>query len=153
VLVAVLGAGRMPLAAQSAAGAPDTLAHLAFVNATVIDGTGAAPLPKQTILVSRGVIEEIFETGSRKLPADVRVVDVAGKFVIPGLIDSHVHVATDPTGGDANAPELLRLGLLGGVTSVRDMAGDAIVLRELATRSKPGRKHQRPAERPATFRG
>ncbi len=136
LLFAVFGAALNAAAAQSAPGTPDTLAHIAFVNATVIDGAGAAPVAKQTILVSRGVIEEIFKTGSRKLPADVHVVDVAGKFVIPGFIDSHVHVATDPTGGDANAPELLRLALLGGLTSVRDMAGDAIVLRELAMRSK-----------------
>lgn len=131
-LVALAGAPRT-VAAQASA---DTLAHIAFTNATVIDGTGAAPAAKQTILVNRGVIEEVFETGSRKLPADVRVVDVAGKFVIPGLIDSHVHVATDPAGQDAHAPAMLRLALLGGVTSVRDMAGDAIVLRELATQSK-----------------
>ena len=134
-LAAVAGLAFAPTLAVAQA-AVDTLAHIAFTNATVIDGTGAAALAKQTIVVNRGVIEEIFETGSRKLPADVRVIDVAGKFVIPGLIDSHVHVATDPTGGDANAPAMLRLALLGGLTSVRDMAGDAIVLRELATQSK-----------------
>lgn len=120
-----------------AQGAPDTLAHTAFTNATVIDGTGAAPRPKQTILVNRGVIEDVFETGSRALPRGVRVVDLAGKFVIPGLIDSHVHNATDPSGGDAHAAETLGRALLGGLTSVRDMAGDAIALKELAALSRP----------------
>ena len=119
-----------------AQGTADTLAHIAFTNATLIDGTGAAPAARQTILVNRGVIEEVFESGSRALPAGVRVVDLTGKYVIPGLIDAHVHVATDPSGQDANAAATLRLALLGGLTSVRDMAGDAIALRELATASR-----------------
>jgi imidazolonepropionase-like amidohydrolase len=123
--------------AHRAAGqTPDTLARIAFTNATVIDGTGAPPAVKQTILVNRGTIEEVFETGSRALPAGVRMVDLTGKFVIPGLIDAHVHVATDPAGQDANAAATLHLALLGGLTSVRDMAGDAIVLKELAARSR-----------------
>ena len=131
--VAVLG---MPPNAASAQGSADTLAHIAFTNATVIDGSGTGPVAKQTILVNRGVIEEVFETGSHPLPAGVRVVDLTGKFVIPGLIDAHVHVATDPAGQDANAAATLRLALLGGLTSVRDMAGDAIALKELAALSR-----------------
>jgi imidazolonepropionase-like amidohydrolase len=126
----------MPPNAASAQGSADTLAHIAFTNATVIDGSGTGPVAKQTILVNRGVIEEVFETGSHPLPAGVRVVDLTGKFVIPGLIDAHVHVATDPAGQDANAAATLRLALLGGLTSVRDMAGDAIALKELAALSR-----------------
>ena len=126
-------AGELP--AQAAA---DSLPRVAFVNATLIDGTGSAPRAKQTILVSRGVIEEIFETGSQKLPPGIRTVDLTGKFVIPGLIDAHVHVATDPTGQDSSAGTTLHRALLGGLTSVRDMAGDAIALRELANWSRRG---------------
>jgi imidazolonepropionase-like amidohydrolase len=54
------------------------------------------------------------------------------------LIDAHVHVATDPAGQDANAAATLKLALLGGLTSVRDMAGDAIALRELTLLSRRG---------------
>ena len=115
---------------------PDTLARIAFTNLTLIDGTGAPSAPARTILVDRGLIEDVFETGSRALPTGVRVVDLAGKFAIPGLIDAHVHVATDPSGQDSNAAENLRLALLGGLTAVRDMAGDAIALKELAVRSR-----------------
>ena len=84
----------------------------------------------------RGVIEDVFETGSQTLPGGVRTVDLAGKFVIPGLIDAHVHTATDPEGPDKNAATALGLALLGGITSVRDMAGDAIALRDLALASR-----------------
>jgi imidazolonepropionase-like amidohydrolase len=131
IVLAAACSGRTPAQA-----APDTLAHIAFTNATLIDGTGAPPAVRQTILVNRGVIEDVFEAGSRSLPAGARVVDLTGKFVIPGLIDAHVHVATDPSGPDADAAATLRLALLGGLTSVRDMAGDAIALRELATASR-----------------
>jgi imidazolonepropionase-like amidohydrolase len=128
-----LAAARGEASAQAVS---DTLAHIAFINSTLIDGTGGAPLAKQTILVNRGLIEDVFETGSRTLPAGARTVDLTGKFVIPGLIDSHVHNATDPTGQDAHAVETLGRALLGGVTSVRDMAGDAIALRDLAVLSR-----------------
>jgi imidazolonepropionase-like amidohydrolase len=109
---------------------------VAYVNATVIDGTGSAPAAKRTILVDHGTIAGFFANGSQKLPRGTRTVDLAGKFVIPGLIDSHVHVATDPAGHDANAAATLGRALLGGLTAVRDMAGDDIVLKELATESR-----------------
>lgn len=137
IVAALIACGALAgtLAAQAAA---DSLPSVAFVNATLIDGTGSAPRAKQTILVNRGVIEEVFATGSRKLPAGLRTVNLAGKFVIPGLIDAHVHVATDPAGQDSAAGTTLRRALLGGLTSVRDMAGDAIALRELANWSRRG---------------
>jgi imidazolonepropionase-like amidohydrolase len=104
---------------------------LVITHATLIDGTGAQPRPGTTIIIRDGRIADIFLDGTKKLPA-YRVVDLANRFVTPGFIDAHVHVATDPTGRDANASDQLRGALFGGVTSVRDMAGDAIVLRELA---------------------
>jgi dihydroorotase-like cyclic amidohydrolase len=52
-----------------------------------------------------------------------------GKFVVPGLIDAHVHFATDPTEERRdNAEKCLKEMLLTGITSVRDMAGDARAL-------------------------
>jgi imidazolonepropionase-like amidohydrolase len=137
ILAAIFTAGlaALPRVAPAQAGARAPI-RTAFTNATVIDGTGAAPVVNRTIVVNHGVIEDIYETGSRKLPARTRVVDLAGKFVIPGLIDSHVHNATDPARQDAHAAETLARALLGGLTSVRDMAGDAIALKKLAALSR-----------------
>ena len=84
------------------------------------------------------MIAGVFPDGSQKLPRGIHTVDLTGKFVIPGLIDAHVHNATDPARQDAHAAETLpRARSLGGLTSVRDMGvGDAIVLKALATPSR-----------------
>jgi imidazolonepropionase-like amidohydrolase len=104
----------------------------ALTELTIIDGSGAPPAQGQTIVVSNGVIAGIFADGRGRIPRDASVRSLKGKFAIPGLIDAHVHVATDPTGRDANAREQLRAALQGGVTAVRDMAGDAVALAALA---------------------
>jgi imidazolonepropionase-like amidohydrolase len=57
-------------------------------------------------------------------------VDVHGLYAIPGLIDTHVHIATSPNRRYAEA--LLRRDVYGGVTAVRDMAGDARLLADLS---------------------
>ncbi len=62
----------------------------ALINVTLIDGNGGKPKPNQTLIVSEGRISEIFAAGSKEIPADAKVVDLSGKFVMPGLIDSHV---------------------------------------------------------------
>jgi imidazolonepropionase-like amidohydrolase len=108
----------------------------AFDHVTLIDGTGAQPRPNMTVVVSDGLIVDLFTSGQKALPTGARVFDLRGKYMIPGLIDAHVHVATDPAGRDANSPERLRSALNGGVTSVRDMAGDAVVLRTLSSAAR-----------------
>ncbi len=54
---------------------------------------------------------------------------LSGRYVIPGLIDSHVHVATPPN--NARAKAILRRDLFGGVTAIRDMADDLRPVGEL----------------------
>jgi hypothetical protein len=96
---------------------------IALTGVTVIDGTGAPARPGMTIVIEGERIAAVFPTGSQALPVGVRTLDVAGSYVIPGLIDSHVHLATfDRPDNVVNA--ILRYALLGGVTSVRDMGGN-----------------------------
>jgi imidazolonepropionase-like amidohydrolase len=106
----------------------------ALTNVAVIDGTGAAARSGMTVVVRDGRIAGLFPTGSRPLPAGVATTDLSGRFLIPGLIDSHVHLATDPSGVDRRqaVEERLRHALRGGITAVRDMAGDARTLADLA---------------------
>ena len=112
----------------------DTSITTALVGATLIDGTGALPRLGTTVLIKGQRIEAIFPTNSLVLDADIRTIDLAGRYLIPGLIDTHAHVATDPAGEDTRERTERRLcnALLGGVTTIRDMAGDVRVLGALA---------------------
>ncbi|MEL6870530.1 MAG: amidohydrolase family protein [Pseudomonadota bacterium] len=119
--------------AVSSAVASDSIPRsslIALQNVTVIDGNGNPPVTKRTILIEGDRIKAIFRAGSRALPKLTTRVDLQGMYVLPGLIDAHVHLATDPEHGDSLSQVLPRLGqyLRGGVTAVRDMGGDARVL-------------------------
>lgn len=104
---------------------------LALVHATVIDGTGAPPRPGMTVLVRGSRIAAVAPDGARPLPPGARVVDLRGRYLIPGLIDAHVHMGTIPRPPEV-ARGVLRAALLGGVTSVRDMGGSLDVVGPLA---------------------
>src|SRR5262245_32970826 len=99
-----------------------------YTGATLIDGTGAPPRPNQDILVRGERIVAIAAHGA-SAAGDAKRVDLSGRFVIPGLIDSHVHLATPPDRAQAEA--ILRRDLYGGVTAVRDMADDLRAVAEL----------------------
>jgi len=91
---------------------------------TLIDGTGASALSGTRILIEDGRIQEIGQRGDLSIPAGARVIEAAGKYIIPGLIDSHVHY---------DMPWLHRLYLANGVTTVRDLGGSIerlVTLRE-----------------------
>ncbi|MBY5993990.1 amidohydrolase family protein [Ferrimonas balearica] len=124
----------LALLAATLCGAAWSAPHTALTGVTVIDGRGNPPKPNQTLLLEEDRIAAIYPTGSRPLPDGVTVVALTGKHVIPGLIDSHVHLATAPDQGEDVADNVVNLRHLlhGGVTAVRDMGGDARVLGYLA---------------------
>jgi imidazolonepropionase-like amidohydrolase len=76
------------LAVSMPAGAETTV----LKNVTVIDGTGAAAKPNSAIVMTDGKIAYVGPVAGLKTPAGAKVQDLAGKFVMPGIIDSHVHV-------------------------------------------------------------
>jgi imidazolonepropionase-like amidohydrolase len=118
---------------------PLLLMHLAAVaaaqtlvlnDANLIDGSGAVAKPHMRIVIRSERIESVAPA-TDPMPAGAVLWNLHGMTVIPGLIDAHVHLTTG-AGDAAQIDQTLRFGLLGGVTSVRDMAGDNIVLAELA---------------------
>ena len=67
---------------------------LVLTGATLIDGTGAAPVPDAAVVIDG---ERIIAAGPRRglaWPADAQVMDVAGRTLLPGLIDAHDHLAS-----------------------------------------------------------
>ena len=124
------------LIADATAQAQDSpeVSRVALTGGHVADGTGSGLLVDQTILIEDSVIVSVFATGSEPIPDDADVIDIAGLYVIPGLIDTHVHLATEPEAEDTPERTRARLeaALYGGVTSVRDMAGDVRVLAGLS---------------------
>jgi imidazolonepropionase-like amidohydrolase len=111
----------------------DSASRVVLVGVTVFDGTGQQARPNQSVVIQGERIAAIFSTGSQALPAGATIYNLTGRYLIPGLIDTHVHVATDPSGEDSRVrtERRLRRALLGGVTAVRDMAGDARALASL----------------------
>ncbi len=107
------------LPARLAAQQPDDSRQtsLAFIHVTVIDMTGAPPRPDMTVLIEGGRITSLGRTGRVRVPRGARVVDAAGKYLIPGLWDMHVHIT--------ETERSLPMFVANGVTGVRNTGGVA----------------------------
>ena len=94
---------------------------VALTRVTVIDGTGAAPKPDQTVIIANGRIQSVGPAASVTVPQGARVVDGTGHTVIPGMVGMHDHTFYTTAAGrraqlNTSAP---RLYLASGVTSIR----------------------------------
>src|SRR5215218_9040432 len=69
---------------------------LVLDNVRIIDGTGAAPIEKGRIVVEGEKIVRAGSADATAAPDGAERVDLAGKTVIPGLIDLHFHIENDP---------------------------------------------------------
>ena len=109
-----------------------------YRHATLFDGRSSSARLDMDVLVAGERIQKVFpdSTPLNDGAAKAKVVDLQGLFLIPGLIDSHVHLATPPNRRQAEAE--LRRNLYGGVTAVRDMADDLRPVAELARASLVG---------------
>ncbi|NNC91586.1 MAG: amidohydrolase family protein [Acidimicrobiia bacterium] len=72
------------------------MARVAITGAMILDGTGSDPIPEQTILWETGVISWIGPDSDAILEHTL-VIPADGGTVLPGLIDSHVHISLAPT--------------------------------------------------------
>lgn len=101
---------------------------LIFTHVTVIDATGAPAQPDMTVVITKGRIAALGKTGTVLIPQGAQVLDATGKFLIPGLWDMHVHIASDTNPGCKET--CLPLFIANGVTGVRDMGGDLNALQQ-----------------------
>jgi len=104
----------------------------AIIGSTIINGTGSEPLRNGTILIQDGKIGEVGKADQIKLDPDVERIDATGKFTMPGIIDSHVHVTPNQDVPNDirinlrvgfNSISLLRQSLGAGVTTVVSIGG------------------------------
>lgn len=104
---------------------------VAYTGATVWDGTGGPSQRGMTLIVEDGRIVSLEPDG--RIPAGATTVDLNGRFVIPGLIDTHAHVsgrwaAPDVSGDEDRVRGDLSLFAAYGVTTVNSLGdGDAAI--------------------------
>ena len=108
---------------------------LALRHITLIDGTGHPPLENAVLVLRDGRVETVANAAQWQSPAGepMNVLDLRGQTVLPGLIDSHVHLAMDGAAdskleGETAWTTLLMLKhaqnhLAAGFTTVRDVGG------------------------------
>jgi hypothetical protein len=107
-------------------------AMVVYRGLTLVDAVNRVERKDMTIVVDGDTIKAIVPVSGldASQTAGAEVIDAIGLFAIPGLIDAHVHYATRPARAVAEAE--LKRDIYGGLTGVRDMAGDARALADLS---------------------
>ena len=118
--------------------------------ATLIDGTGGAPIPDAVVIVTGDRITAAGPRGSVSVPPGAAILNAGGQFIVPGFIDTNVHLSLYGGVNDryetlvrynARQPEIVleaaQLQLTHGVTTVRDSYGVLPAL--VATRDRINR--------------
>lgn len=110
---------------------PEESLQQAIIGAVLIDGTGGPPVSDSVVIVAGSRIRAIGNRANTPIPAGVQKIDGRGKFLVPGLIDLHVHLGTR-AGAKYDTADYTReriernlnAYLYFGVTSVRSMGID-----------------------------
>ena len=90
----------------------------AFINANLIPMTIETVIPNQTVVVEKDRIKVVGPSSQIKIPANARVIDCRGAFLLPGLADMHMHFRPNVL-SDAWPVSPLKLYLANGVTTIR----------------------------------
>lgn len=101
-----------------------------FTNFTLIDGSGEHPITDAVLIVSEGRIVDVGTKNTTTIPDNTELIDLQGKFIIPGLINSHGHVGTD------NALENLKIYSRYGITTVVSLGGEKRIADTTATHAR-----------------
>src|SRR5215472_12777889 len=101
---------------------------LVVMHVNLIDATGSAVQPDMTVMIRADRIMTIKKSSDFRAPAEAKVINAHGQYMIPGLWDMHVHTVFGdwlPKDEEVTLP----LFVANGVTGVRDMGGDLETLR------------------------
>lgn len=97
--------GLIPLALLVWSPAARAQDPVALAGATLIDGRGGPPVPDAVVVIRAGRIECVGARSACPVPAGVRTVDVRGRWLLPGIVDAHVHYSQ--TGWADGRPDAL----------------------------------------------
>lgn len=115
--------------AQSSPDAPGPV--VAITNVTIIDTAGKPTLEPATVVIRGGRITEIGSPARIRIPPSAQIVAGAGKFLVPGLWDMHMHLSLV-------SEHAFPLLIVNGVTGVCDMGGDLDQIDRWRERIKSG---------------
>ena len=110
---------------------PEESVQKAIIGSVLIDGTGGPPLSNSVVIIAGSRIRAVGSRANMPIPAGVEKINGAGKFLVPGLIDAHVHLG-ERAGPAYKAADYTReriernlnTYLYFGITSVRSMGTD-----------------------------
>ena len=143
-LVVLVGLSAVGLLTVAALGAQSPSPTLAIVGATIVDPVAGQELPASVVLIRDGAFAAVGRAGTIAVPAGATTIDASGKWMVPGLVDAHVHFFQ--SGGLYTRPDVVDLRaevsydremaeidrtlsdtfaryVRAGVTSVADMGG------------------------------
>ena len=115
---------------------------VALKNVTVINGKGNSPLSNRIVLLKGQQIYDIGESDRYQCPPGTRIIDLSGRYLMPGLIDMHAHATILPVNEDGSlslrydpptSHKVLRMLLAFGITTIRNPSAptlDGVELRE-----------------------
>lgn len=111
-------------------------------NATIIDGDANVKPRIGSVLIENGLVKSVSYTPLKGISSQTKVIDCTGKFITPGLMDSHVHLGTGDLKNLDKAhrrtDSIMGNLLAHGITTVRDMAGNAPFLAECKKKVQEG---------------
>jgi imidazolonepropionase-like amidohydrolase len=108
---------------------PIAIRPIVIVGATLIDGTGAPALADSVVVMDGTRIQAVGTRAQVAIPPEATLVDARGKWLVPGLIDMHVHL------DEVISPEAFTLY---GVTTVRDVGSRLVTLQQWRARAAKG---------------
>lgn len=121
------------------------MANTLIRNGTLIDGNGGSPIPNAGVLIEDNRIRAVGPAQSLTVPGGVTEVDAGGGFILPGFIDTHVHLMLEGVNMVRemqdpfslrfyNAIQYMRRTVEAGITSVRDAGGADVGVKQAVER-------------------
>ena len=122
--IALLALGALAVGCSNSAELVEGDSLLVLNGATLIDGTGAPPRENAVIVVQGNQILRVGAVGQYRFPSDASILDLDDHHIVPGFIDTHVHVR-----GIDMMSTLLAFGLT-TIRSTGERAGQGVPMRE-----------------------